>query len=131
VGGVWLAGCPLQRQRADFTSGHIGHVCADARAQLIHSTPGKPRGRGKGERFFGTVTTELLPTLPGHIPPGNHGKAVTAAALRLDASIGRYIVDTYHHRTHPETGQTSASRWQAGGWLPRMPDSLEALDLLC
>lgn len=33
-------------------------------------------------------------------------------------------------RIHPETGQTPAARWQAGEWLPRMPDSLERLDLL-
>ena len=31
---------------------------------------------------------------------------------------------------HPETGQTPLARWSAGDWLPRMPDSLEALDLL-
>src|SRR5664279_2220102 len=31
---------------------------------------------------------------------------------------------------HPETGQTPAARWAAGDWLPRMPDSLDALDLL-
>ena len=55
-------------------------VCADLKVQLIHSTPGQPRGRGKVERLFGTVTTELLPTLPGHIPPGNHGRPVTAPA---------------------------------------------------
>ena len=66
---------------ADFTSTHIAQVCADLKVQLIHSTPGKPRGRGKIERFFGTITTELLPTLPGHIPPSNHGKPVTAPAL--------------------------------------------------
>ncbi len=97
----------------DFTSGHIAQVCADARVQLIHSTPGKPRGRGKGERFSPAVTTELLPTLAGHIPPGNHGKPVAAAALRLgqlDAVVGRYIVDTCHHRVHPETGQSPAAR---------------------
>ena len=39
-------------------------------------------------------------------------------------------MDTYHRRVHPETGQTPVARWAAGGWLPRMPDSLEALDLL-
>jgi putative transposase len=39
-------------------------------------------------------------------------------------------VDTYHQRVHPETGQTPVARWAAGNWLPRMPDSLEALDLL-
>ncbi|HZM68399.1 MAG TPA: Mu transposase C-terminal domain-containing protein [Nakamurella sp.] len=118
---------------ADFTSSHLTQVCADVRVQLIHSTPGVPRGRGKIERIFGTITTELLPTLPGHIPPGNHGKPVTPPTLRLselDAMVGRYLVDTYHHRVHPETGQTPARRWVAGGWLPRMPESEEALDLL-
>lgn len=50
---------------------------------------------------------------------------------QLDAAVGRYIVGTYHRRVHPETGQAPAARWAAGGWwLPRMPDSLEALDLL-
>jgi len=82
---------------------------------------------------FATVTTELLPTLPGHIPPGNHGKPVTAPTLslsQLDTAVGRYIVDTYHQRVHPETGHTPAARWAAGDWLPRMPESAEALDLL-
>jgi len=37
---------------ADFTSDHIAQVCAQAKVQLIHSKPGKPRGRGKSERFF-------------------------------------------------------------------------------
>lgn len=44
--------------------------------------------------------------------------------------MGRYITGTYHQRTHPETGQTPVTRWSAGGWLPRMPESLEQLDLL-
>jgi putative transposase len=90
---------------SDFTSDHMAQVCADVKVQLIHSTPGKPRGRGKIERLFGTITTELLPTLPGHIPPGNHGKPVTPPALslsQLDAEIGRFIVGEYHHRVHQE-----------------------------
>ena len=118
---------------ADFTGSHIAQVCADVRVQLIHSAPGKPRGRGKIEKFLGTLTTELLPTLPGYIPPGNHGKPVTPAALTLsglDAAVGRFIVNNYHRRVHPETGQTPADRWTAGGWLPRLPESLAELDLL-
>ena len=90
---------------ADFTSTHLTRVCADLKVQLIHSAPGRPRGRGKVERLFGTITTELLPTLPGHIPPGNHGKPVTPPALslsQLDAEIGRFIVGEYHHRVHQE-----------------------------
>ena len=79
---------------ADFTSTHLAQVCADVKVQLIHSTPGVPRGRGKIERLFGTITTELLPTLPGHIPPKNHGKPVSPPALtlsQLDAAVGRYM----------------------------------------
>ena len=81
----------------------------------------------------GTVTTELLPTLAGYIPPGNHGKPVTLPKLslsQLDAAVGGYLVNTYQRRVHPETGQTPADRWAAGDWLPRMPQSLEELDLL-
>ena len=118
---------------ADFTSTHISQVCADLLVQLIHSTAGVPRGRGKGERFFGSVTTELLPTLAGHIPPGNQGRPVTPPAMtltQLDDAVGEWIVGTYLQRRHPETGQPPAQRWAAGGWLPRMPESLEALDLL-
>ena len=118
---------------SDFTSARLTQVCADLKVQLIHSAPGKPRGRGKIERFFGTVTTELLPTLPGYIPPGNHGKPVTVPKMslsQLDAAVGGYLVNTYQRRVHPETGQTPADRWAAGDWLPRMPQSLEELDLL-
>jgi len=50
----------------------------------------------------------------------------------LDAAVGRYIVGTYpyHRRVHPETGQLPLDRWTAGDWLPRLPESLEELDLL-
>ena len=90
---------------SDFASDHTGQVCADVKVQLIHSTPGKPCGRGKIERLFGTITTELLPTLPGHIPPGNHGKPVTPPRVvalptgRRDRSVHR---GEYHHRVHQE-----------------------------
>jgi putative transposase len=51
----------------------MAQVCGDLTVQFVHSTPGIPGGRVNIERFFGTVTTELLPTLPGHIPPHNYG----------------------------------------------------------
>lgn len=118
---------------SDFTSKHLEQVCHDSHIQLIHSTPGIPQGRGKLERFFGTITTELLPTLPGHIPHGTRGRPITAPTLslaELDAAVGVYLVHDYQQRTHSETHQPPAQRWAAGGWLPRMPDSLDQLDLL-
>ena len=133
VGGVRLPAALYSDHGADFTGTRIAQVRADLKVQLIHSTPGRPRGRGKIERFFGTITTELLPTLAGHIPLGNHGKPVTEAALtlsQLDTAVGRFVVGDYHRRVHPESGQAPADRWTAGKWLPRMPESLEQLDLL-
>lgn len=118
---------------SDFVSAHTEQVCADNHIRLVHSTPGVPQGRGKVERFFGTVTSELLPTLPGHIPHGTHGKPVTVPTLslaQLDTAIAAFVVRDYHQRVHSETGETPQHRWLAGGWLPRMPESLEQLDLL-
>jgi putative transposase len=118
---------------ADFTCRHLQQVCVDTHVELVHSTAGIPRGRGKIERLFGTITTELLPTLPGHIPHHNHGKPVTPPKLslsQLDSTLCEFILGDYHIRPHSETGQPPAERWAAGGWLPRMPASLDELDLL-
>ncbi len=47
-----------------------------------------------------------------------------------DAALGRWITGTYHQRIHSETGQAPQQAWLADGWMPRIPDSLEQLDLL-
>ena len=36
----------------------------------------------------------------------------------------------YHQRVHGETGMAPQARWEAGGFLPRLPASAEHLDLL-
>lgn len=51
---------------SDFTSARLNQVCLDTHILLIHSRVGVPQGGGKLERFYGTITTELLPHLPGH-----------------------------------------------------------------
>jgi putative transposase len=116
---------------SDFKSRHIEQVAADLRIQLINSTAGVPQGRGKIERFFGTVTTELLPQLPGYLPPPGAGPPIAPglSLAELDAAIGRWLSD-YHARPHSETNAPPLRRWAAGGWLPRLPESLEQLDLL-
>jgi putative transposase len=43
---------------SDFTSHHLEQVGADLKIRLIFSLPGKPRGRGRIERFFSTVNEE-------------------------------------------------------------------------
>lgn len=43
---------------------------------------------------------------------------------------GEFIVKLYNHRVHSETGQPPRGHWEAGGFLPRLPESLDQLDLL-
>lgn len=116
---------------SDFTSEHLTQVAADLTFQIVHSAVARPQGRGKIERFFGTVTTELLPELP-ELPGHRHrGRRLTAPALTLtDHALRHFIVDTYHRRQHPEIGTSPHDRWLADGWLPRMPTDLTELDLL-
>ncbi|MDP9988761.1 putative transposase [Arthrobacter oryzae] len=118
---------------SDFTSARLERVCLDTHVRLIHSRPGVPQGRGKIERFYRTVTEELLPHLPGFIPHGTGGEPASAPALtleQLDAALETFIVSTYHRRPHSETGRPPAEHWAAGGWLPRLPEHAEDLDLL-
>jgi putative transposase len=48
----------------------------------------------------------------------------------LGTAIGQWLTAWYHHRVHPETGQTPLQRWLGTGWLPRMPETVEELNLL-
>jgi putative transposase len=53
---------------ADFTSHHLAQVAADLHVQLVFSTPGMPRGRGKIERVFAPSTSCWSPPCPGTRP---------------------------------------------------------------
>lgn len=112
---------------SDFTSHHLERTAIDLHICLIHSTVGRPQGRGKVERFFGTINTELLATLPGHLGPGTRKPQPVLDLPGLDRVIGAFIA-TYNDRTHRELGISPRDAWVADGWLPRMPDSLEDLD---
>jgi len=115
---------------SDFTSDHLSQVATDLHLELVHSAAARPQGRGKHERFFGTLTTELLPDLPGQLVHGQPVRPPRLTLPQLDTAIRQWIIGTYHQREHSETGQRPQQAWIADGWLPRTPDSLEQLDLL-
>jgi len=115
---------------SDFTSIHLDQVAADLHFQIVYSAVGRPQGRGKIERLFGTLNTELLPELPGHIRCGKPTTPPKLSLTELDVRIGSYIVGTYNERVHSEIGAPPHRVWVGNGWLPRMPDSLEELDML-
>ena len=54
----------------------------------------------------------------------------TLMLAELDARFRAFLLDVYQRRENAETKTPPVERWQANGFLPRMPDSLEQLDLL-
>ena len=107
-------------------------AAADLGMRLVFSLPGQPRGRGKVERYMDTINQVCLAALPGYAPRGTKDRAGQArlSLAELDTALGAFIVTVYNHRVHSETGQPPQARWEAGGFLPRLPESLEQLDLL-
>ena len=112
---------------SDFTSQHIEYTAVALKIRLIYSTIGRPQGRGKVERFFGTVNTELLATLPGHITTGARSPQPQLTLADLDHAVGGFVAE-YNERPHSEIKQSPKDAWKGDGWLPRMPDSLDQLD---
>lgn len=48
----------------------------------------------------------------------------------MDKRFVAFLLDLYHAREHGDTKVAPQQRWEAGGFLPQMPHSLEQLDLL-
>ena len=115
---------------SDFTSHHLEQVSAELQMALVFSEPGMPRGRGKIERFFRTVNQQLLCGLPGYTPAGQPPAHGVLTVSTFEAELQRFILDQYHQQPHSETGEPPQARWEGGGFLPRLPESLEQLDLL-
>lgn len=115
---------------SDFTSHHLEQVSADLHMGLVFSEAGMPRGRGRIERFFRTINQMLLCGLPGYTPAGAPTGKTLLTLSAFEAHLQHFILEQYHQRPHSETGMPPQARWAAGGFLPRLPESLEQLDLL-
>ena len=115
---------------SDFVSEHIGQACIALKVRLIHSRPGRPRGRGKIERFFRTINDMFLPDVPGHLIKGKPLSGAAINLAELTARFERFLHEVYHRRKHGTTGEEPHARWQSGGFLPNLPESREALDML-
>ncbi|HEX5501816.1 MAG TPA: Mu transposase C-terminal domain-containing protein [Thermomicrobiales bacterium] len=115
---------------SDFASRHLEQVALDLKMQLVFSMAGRPRGRGRIERFFQTVNQLFLSGLPGYVPPGTRAPAPVLTLAELDQRFRDFLLADYHHRVHGETGLPPQARWEASGFLPYLPESLAQLDLL-
>lgn len=114
---------------SDFTSKHIEMVCANLKIQLIFSNVGKPRGRGKIERFFNTINQRLLCQLPGYIIKGHNSKPVLTLS-QFEIRLKEFLLKCYHQEVHSITKESPINRWGNNGFLPHLHESLAKLDLL-
>ncbi len=118
-----------------FVDAWLLRACAKLGVRLVHSTPGRPQGRGKIERLFRTVRDQFLVEVPDTTAEeiAESGMDHRSALLELNGLFAAWVEIEYHRRVHSETGQTPLSRWEAG-WdrrnqspvIPTAPDLTEA-----
>lgn len=97
---------------SSFVDSWLLRGCAVLGIKLTHSTPGRPEGRGKIERFFKTVRDQFLVEITGDNEPGRHQ---VADLLELNRLFTAWVETVYHRRVHSETGQTPLQRWMTDG----------------
>lgn len=110
-----------------FVDAWLLRACGKLGIRLVHSTPHRPQGRGKIERFFRTVRDQFLVEVADTSAAGlaESGQSPAAALLELNGLFTAWVESVYHHQVHSETGQSPLARWndgwQAAGHGPVMP----------
>jgi len=91
-------------------------ACGKLGIRLIHSTPHRPQGRGKIERWFRGVREQFLVEVTDSSTEqlAEQGLSPAAALLELNALFTAWVESVYHHNVHSETGQTPLQRWDDG-----------------
>jgi transposase InsO family protein len=114
-----------------FVDAWLSRACAKLGIRLTHSTPGRPQGRGKVERFFGTVTDQFLVEVADTTADdlAAQGLSQAQALLELNRLFTAWVETVYHPRVHTETSQTPLARWADGfaraGTGPQMPTTAD------
>lgn len=109
-----------------FVDAWLLRACGKLGIRLVHSTPHRPQGRGKIERYFRSVRDQFLVEVNDSTAAelAERGLTPAAALLELNALFTAWVESQYHHRVHSETGQTPLARWddgwQAAGHGPAM-----------
>lgn len=109
---------------ANYRSQQLALVCAKLGIALIHARPYQPAGKGKIERWFRTVRSQLLSRLA---PPD------TASLEALNRRLWAWVEGEYHQAPHRGLHeQTPLDRWAMSADQVRLPTphlDLEALFL--
>jgi putative transposase len=98
---------------SSFVDSWLLRACASLGIKLVHSTPGRPQGRGKIERFFRVVREQFLVEL-------TDSRLTQVSDLgELNRLFTAWVETVYHPTIHSETGAAPLRRWREG-----VPDPL-------
>src|SRR5262249_29317721 len=86
-----------------FVDAWLLRACAKLGIKLIHSTPGRPQGRGKTERAFRTVRDHFPLEIPSQI--AHRGRHYVSDLATLNRLFAAWAEQVYHRTVHSETGQ--------------------------
>jgi transposase InsO family protein len=107
---------------ANYRSKHLALVCAKLGIALIHARAYQPQSKGKQERWFRTVRSQLLTRLcPEDL----------SSLDALNRRLWAYVEGEYHQTPHRGLGgQTPLDRWAQDGDEVRYPEpGLDLKDL--
>jgi putative transposase len=110
-----------------FVDAWLLRACGKLGIRLVHSTPHRPQGRGKIERFLRGVRDQFLVEVTDSTAAelAERGQSHATALLELNGLFTAWVESVYHHRVHSETGRTPLQRWndswQGLGHGPVMP----------
>ena len=100
-----------------FVDDALKRAAAKLGIRIIHSTPYRPEGKGKIERFFETVRGQFL------VEVGDGSRI--ADLEELNRLFVAWVETVYHRRVHDGTGQTPLQRWLSGAPFPQpSPEAL-------
>jgi hypothetical protein len=91
---------------SSFVDSWLLRACATLGIKLVHSTPGRPEGRGKIERWFRTVRDQFLVEITDQVAASIEGLA------ELNRLATAWIETVYHPAVHSETGAPPLRRWR-------------------
>ena len=83
-----------------FRSQRLSYACASLGIALIFATPYTPQGKGKIERYFRTIRTQMLPLVGAH-----------DSLDQLNAQLAEWLDHSYHQRVHSSTGERPLQRY--------------------
>jgi putative transposase len=115
---------------SDFMSNHLEQISIDLKFESIQTEPDDPQGKGKCERFFLTVNQMFLAHVPGYAPKGYGDVQAILTLEELEQRFQTWLLTKYMVEDHSETNMPPKERWDSFPFVPRLPESIEQLDLL-